>query len=382
MSLEDLRIILANVRYPRKTEARIKANIVWIVSLNKKLKLSGIRNILDINCNDRIEVSDVNQYFSKLKMNFQGIRGRRRFLVTLFCTFETLNMSLAFAYKKLFTKEDPIYLHKTLGIASLLSFFYRYAILYPTTGSLGFEGTFFDWFTILLHVALSTSSLIFRVLAKRIINRPMVIWEEYRLHAVVFTLRALIVYSFGIYRPFKGTDFEGAALFVSVMSVHLVVDAISRKHGLPGVTTVRVQDNTSLMYAPKRLYGLYQFLALGSHIVPHDRMCDLAFNALIAIQSSAFLMTLYRKGLIRWYTHAFFYSAALLISTFHILRLCDTQFFFAKVLLAFGIRIAFPKVSKYVIWVVFALLHTSSAENLFRYYMVGASQAFLFEWKL
>ena len=41
---------------------------------------------------------------------------------------------------------------------------------------------------------------------------------------------------------------------------------------------------------------------------------NLAFNALIAIQSSAFLMTLNRKGLINWYTHAFWYSLSLVLS--------------------------------------------------------------------
>lgn len=47
-----------------------------------------------------------------------------------------------------------------------------------------------------------------------------------------------------------------------------------------------------------KLYSLYQFLAIGSHILPqrsNARLADLAYNAIIAIQSSAFMMTLYRK---------------------------------------------------------------------------------------
>lgn len=34
--------------------------------------------------------------------------------------------------RKLVTKEDPIYLHKTLGFLALCSFIYRYFYLYPT----------------------------------------------------------------------------------------------------------------------------------------------------------------------------------------------------------------------------------------------------------
>lgn len=36
-----------------------------------------------------------------------------------------------YVIKKLFTKEDPIYLHKTLGLLSIISFLYRYFYLLP-----------------------------------------------------------------------------------------------------------------------------------------------------------------------------------------------------------------------------------------------------------
>jgi len=55
-------------------------------------------------------------------------------------------------------------LHKTLGILSLLSFIYRYLYVFPMTGTLGFEGSTFDYVTLALHMALSSSSLIFHVL--------------------------------------------------------------------------------------------------------------------------------------------------------------------------------------------------------------------------
>jgi hypothetical protein len=43
----------------------------------------------------------------------------------------------------------PQHIHKTLGILSVASFFYRYGYVYPTTGNLGFgDGDLLDWATI------------------------------------------------------------------------------------------------------------------------------------------------------------------------------------------------------------------------------------------
>jgi len=72
--------------------------------------------------------------------------------------------SRKYVIKKLVTKEDPIMLHKTLGTLSLLSFIYRYFYVFPMTGTLGFEGGWFDHATLAVHMALSSSSLIFHVL--------------------------------------------------------------------------------------------------------------------------------------------------------------------------------------------------------------------------
>ena len=42
----------------------------------------------------------------------------------------TLLCSRRHLCKKLFTREDPVYLHKTLGLLSLVSFAYRYLYVY------------------------------------------------------------------------------------------------------------------------------------------------------------------------------------------------------------------------------------------------------------
>eukprot|EP01032_Pedospumella_encystans_P038646 gene38646-43798_t len=98
---------------------------------------------------------------------------------------------------KLFTNEDNAQVHKILGILCLCSFLYRYVWVYSTTGTLGFDGGWFDHVTIALHLLLSTSSLIFHVIRRRLVNRPMIIWEEYRLHAIIFSTRCFSVYVLG-----------------------------------------------------------------------------------------------------------------------------------------------------------------------------------------
>jgi hypothetical protein len=271
------------------------------------------------------------------------------------------------AWYKLFTKEDPNRLHKTLGLLSVISFLYRYLYVFPKFGSLGLQNDLFSWCTLLVHLLLSTSSLIFHVLPKRIINKPMIIWEEYRLHAIVFSLRCFSVWSFHHFKPefLVGTETEYFLLYMTVMLHHVVVDKITDAYGTPGQTAVRVKNddsNATIWYA-KRYYGFYQFSALASHLLPGSELGEMGFNALIAIQSSAFLMTLFRKGLIEWYSHAFWYTTCLILSQMQMYRVFGAVFF-AKILVLFLLRIKL-RMNKYLIWALFSLSHTPWGVSLF-----------------
>mmetsp|Transcript_26735 Transcript_26735/g.53499 ORF Transcript_26735/g.53499 Transcript_26735/m.53499 type:complete len:352 (-) Transcript_26735:405-1460(-) len=266
---------------------------------------------------------------------------------------------------KLFTNEDNMQLHKILGILSVVSFLYRYFYVYPTTGTLGFDGRWIDHATIFLHMALSTSSLIFHVIRRRLLNRPMIIWEEYRLHAIVFSTRCMSVYAMGTFNPFKGTLFEHAMIPLVVLAHHVGADMITQKYGSKdGVTTVRVRDgHRAEITTVLRFYAFYQFAALASHLTPNARLADLGFNTFIAIQSSAFLMTLYRKGVITEISHAFWYTTCLIISLFHIFRNCGNAMFIAKLGGAYILRTDY-KMDKYVLWLSFALLSVPAVTDL------------------
>lgn len=263
---------------------------------------------------------------------------------------------------KLFTREDPHMLHKTLGLLSVVSFLYRYAVLYPKAGTLGFDGRPLDWATMALHTALSCSSFIFKVPKKRINDKPMVIYEEYRQHAAVFTLRCFSVFCVATLFP----DAPACVPALVVAAHHLFADRITAMHGKEGNTAVRstrerLNGPGGWLYAKIGLfYSFYQFLAIASHISPHERLGDLAFNALIAIQSSAFMMTLYRKRLVRGRTHMAVYSFCLVVSAFHIVRLVGWAGVCA-VVLAFAVRVNVGFLSKYAIWAAYLLAPASVA---------------------
>lgn len=207
---------------------------------------------------------------------------------------------------KLVTSEDKYHVHKTLGLLALVSFAWHYGYKWPYTGTLSAT-----WPVIILHVALSCSAIQFRVPQKRIQKWPTMIWEEYRLHAIVFSFRAPVV-----------AALHGWQRVVGIACVHLAADAVTKKFGKPGNTTVRGDHDREKSQRIRHIlkaYATYQHLALASHLVGTNAM-DLAYNAFIAVQSSAFCMTLHRKGLITWKHHAIIYSICIAVSGLFIIQ--------------------------------------------------------------
>ena len=208
--------------------------------------------------------------------------------------------------RKLVTRHDRYHMHKILGISCLASFIYHYGIRWPGTGELGAS-----WPILLMHLALSCTGLQFSVPAKRLSKWPTMIWEEYRLHAVVFSFRALVV-----------AALDGPSRVLGIAVVHLLADGVTRQWGEPGNTTLRGdhdRDPSTRLWLITRSYAVYQYLALASHLVGENSM-DLAYNAFIAVQSSAFCMTLHRKGLITWKGHAATYIVCITVSAAFIVQ--------------------------------------------------------------
>ena len=82
-------------------------------------------------------------------------------------------------------------------------------------------------------------------------------------------------------------------------------------------------------------------------------MADLGWNALIGIQSSAFLMTLFRKGLIRWKSHAFWYGLALVIA-YNYIRITMPPMIWIETFIVFMMRIKLG-MDKYAHWTIYII---------------------------
>ena len=264
------------------------------------------------------------------------------------------------AIKKLFTKHDRFNIHKILGILSVTSFIYRYGYIYNRDGNLGMDGKVEDWLTMMIHIFSAITGLIFHVPKKRINDKPMIIYEEYRLHAIVFTIRCLSVFIIAILFP----NAPWYVLPTVVALHHYQADRITNKYGTPGNTAVRstlkkLEMNVYYKHLSK-FYSAYQFLAIASHVFINDRLADLAFNALIAIQSSAFMMTLYKKKIVTGKGHILIYFTCLIISTFHIIRLVNYRII-NLALFNFIVRITSPD-SKYILWLSFLI--TGLTQNI------------------
>jgi hypothetical protein len=152
---------------------------------------------------------------------------------------------------------------------------------------------------------------------------------------------------------------------------HVVADIITAKYGPadPSQTTVRGktdgQNNSHMSKIPKavlRFYAFFQICALGTHLVPNARLMDLGYNPIIGVQSSAFLMTLFRKGLIKWYSHAFWYTLALLMAWTCFLTHMNTIYYMTLMCMCFYSRVTFG-LSKYIIWTCYGIINLPTVEK-------------------
>ena len=72
-------------------------------------------------------------------------------------------------------------------------------------------------------------------------------------------------------------------------------------------------------------------------------------------------MTLVRKGLVRWYTHAFWYSLALIMSLM-VMNTHLTLYYWAKVIVCFNLRVN-ARMGKYTIWMLYCFISLPTVEN-------------------
>ena len=212
----------------------------------------------------------------------------------------------------LFTKEDPLHLHKLLGLLCLLHFLGRFFVSPFGSWRVPFDPFGFGVaaievpFLLALHAALSFASLVFHLPARRI-KEGTRIWPEFRLHSIVFALRALctmlLTWIDEAYPAPTGPRYWGNVLIV--FATLAAADLCT--HSLPAISRSNTIRNFDTNPVSKAFFSFIQFTATVGALLGLRSYCG-QFIALSVIQIFAFTLTLRRKNLLSHSAVLVFYA--------------------------------------------------------------------------
>jgi ferredoxin-NADP reductase len=270
---------------------------------------------------------------------------------------------------KLITHEDKFHIHKTMGVISLMNYFYLlFDCLYSgvtadiTLRSVdgGFIGL--TW----VHTILSLSALQFLIPRTRTGILPM-IWQEFRAHSIVFAVRSFLIIS-ALYFFFNHSEdnTKDTTTSPTAIAVRLVFVLLAMK--LADVSTEYLRENkketttatmpywsdcpSSLQSAIKYFYTHSQFMATTVCLfgkIPY--ILAVAFP----IQIASFLMTLVRKNIISAFWYHMFYAGSLL--AVYLINAADVKLY---PIILIGVALIYARVhlklNKYILWTLVALI--------------------------
>lgn len=204
---------------------------------------------------------------------------------------------------KLITQEDSFHIHKSLGIYVLCHYCFQF-VYYTIYGNMNL-----NLWNMLPHIGLHLSSFIFKVIKKRIMTKQMAmfIWEELRLHSLIFSFRAC----FSILLP------EYRILFI--FFTMLLADITTLLLGDTTISTVRGNhERVSSNYIKIISAAFFSTSQMGATLIcggffQKDYSYVLTFSTLPPIQTSAFGMTLIRKNIINKQIWQIVYGMELLL---------------------------------------------------------------------
>jgi len=284
---------------------------------------------------------------------------------------------------KLFTREDPIGIHKYLGIICLLNFIGRYQQMLLTTtnptAGLARRGGF-AFVCLFAHAMLSLSSLIFHTVPKeRVVGKPM-IWQEFRMHNIIFGVRSVIsamVTSVALWYP-QQHAIRAVAIWVASLSVvganvlaDIATDKLRSNEMESTTATMPYWDGCSVATQKrfKSFYAYCQFMASLSCLAVSNPAWPLA--VLLPIQLASLLMTLVRKGLIGARAYHYGYTAALIMPWIVGIRhtfIMQSPDIVGMALLGYAAyKLRRKGVSKYALWIPIAAARILVGDSFINY---------------
>ena len=193
---------------------------------------------------------------------------------------------------KLVTKEDPFHVHKTLGIACLLSYIFRFCNYGAESDCLFAHHPEWTLPTFALHALLNISALLFHIPQRRI-SSGYRIWPEYRLHSFIFLSYTLLVMTtFWVEQRYQLSRQHYVNYIITMMSM-AAADVASWSAGKYQSNSIRQLEAPPSL---KFFFAFAQFIAKSTLMyTPSRRYSTFYFFSLI-IQVNAFMMTLRRKN--------------------------------------------------------------------------------------
>jgi Cytochrome b5-like Heme/Steroid binding domain len=226
--------------------------------------------------------------------------------------------------RKLFTKEDPIGIHKYLGVFVLLNYAGRYRQAYFGDVCAGLGSRGHPWFALaclIPHALLSASSLIFHTVPKeRVVGKPM-IWQEFRVHNILFGLRSVVTAMAASLSIAHGNTPLARQVAISVSCLVVLMSQWGANVATNRLRPNQVESTTATMpywegcsmetqRRFKSFYAYSQFMATLACLAVGNPFWPL--SVLLAIQCASLLMTLVRKGLLSTRGYHYGYTATLL----------------------------------------------------------------------
>eukprot|EP00970_Alexandrium_tamarense_P013017 scaffold3204_cov185-Alexandrium_tamarense.AAC.10 len=285
--------------------------------------------------------------------------------------------------KKIFTREDPKQIHKCCGLFVLLHFAFRYYQMLFGDVSAGFgsrasRGANFTAILCLLpHFVLSLSSLIFHSVPKeRIVGQPM-IWKEFRLHSIIFSLRSIVCTFCGWMSVYFHHDPRVRKAMVVVSSASILLANYAADKATEALAPSNSESTTATMpywegcrlstqRRFKSFYAYCQFLATLACLTISNPAWP--FAVLLPIQLAAFLMTMCRKGLITGRSYHISYTTSLMLPyivatrDMNYTRTPDVVVMFVIGSLLYRLRCL--GVNKYILWVPMVVLRVFVGDRL------------------
>lgn len=211
---------------------------------------------------------------------------------------------------RLLTNHDKYHIHAILGLMVLMHYSLRWYLIFMHGDAFSNQNNMlFNVLAVLLHSALPLSALPLPIPRARNLVAPM-IWEEFRLHSVVFASRHTSSTVAALLAP--------SCYWIQLVIVHLTLFGASwasEKHGNQEQRTTNAMPYATQMEAEKmqhakNMYARAQFMATAFTLVGQP---TLSFIPTLGIQSAPFLMTLVRKGKISTSTYHQVYAWTLLL---------------------------------------------------------------------